>query len=109
MVKKVDRKELFDKFNLSDVYVKYKHLSFTGGNGEKFLGDTKLAVEELLANAMKNGKIESIQEVGVTKMGNAQFEYIINAGKQVGVKGETLIKIILSEDGGMITASPIKK
>ena len=29
-------------------------------------------------------------------------------GKVIGTKGETLIKIVLSEDGGMLSAFPVK-
>ena len=42
-------------------------------------------------------------------MGSQSYEIIIDAGQVVGTKGETLIKVILSEDGGMLTAYPVKK
>jgi len=58
---------------------------------------------------MTNGTIKSITDNGLTKAGNASYEIIIDAGKAVGTKGETLIKIILSEDGGMLSAYPIVK
>jgi len=58
---------------------------------------------------MTNGTIKSITDNGLTKAGNASYEIIIDAGKAVGTKGKTLIKIILSEDGGMLSAYPIVK
>lgn len=44
----------------------------------------------------------------MTSQGKQSFEIIIDTGKTVGTKGETLIKIILSEDGGMLSAYPVK-
>ena len=41
-------------------------------------------------------------------MRNNKFVYIIDAGKQIGTKCETLLKIVLSEDVGMLSAYPIK-
>ena len=45
---------------------------------------------------------------GVSDFGNAKYEYIIDAGKVIGTKGETSIKFVLTSDGGMLTAYPIK-
>ena len=101
-------KEILNKFNTSNAYVKGKHLASSKGNGSKFLGSSKAASEIALKEAIKNGRVLSITEAGITKMGNPQYEYIIDAGKQIGTRGETLIKIILSSDGGMITAYPKK-
>ena len=39
---------------------------------------------------------------------NANYEIIIDAGKTVGTKGENLVKIVISSDGGMLSAYPIK-
>lgn len=41
-------------------------------------------------------------------MGNQKYKIIIDAGKTIGTKGETLIEIILSDDGGMLSSFPIK-
>lgn len=57
---------------------------------------------------MKNGTVKSIGDNGLTKMGQQSYQIIIDAGKIVGTKGETLIKIVLSEDGGMLSAYPVK-
>jgi len=101
-------KKVLDNFNVDDAYVKPKHLSTTKGNGQKFLGDTKVDAESILKDAMKNGTVKSITDNGLTRAGNASYEIIIDAGKPVGTRGETLIKIVLSEDGGMLSAYPIK-
>lgn len=57
---------------------------------------------------MKNGTVKSITDNGITKAGNVSYEIIIDAGKEIGTRGETLVKIVLSEDGGMLSAYPIK-
>ncbi len=36
-------------------------------------------------------------------MGQQSYQIVINAGKEVGAKGGSLIKIVISEDGGMLT------
>nr|WP_255473147.1 T7SS effector LXG polymorphic toxin [Rummeliibacillus sp. SL167] len=97
-----------NNFDINSAYVKPKHLSTSGGNGAKFLGETKEAAEAILKDAMNNGKVQSIADNGLTKMGQQSYQIVINAGKEVGIKGETLIKIVISEDGGMLSAYPVK-
>ncbi|WP_281292955.1 hypothetical protein [Bacillus marasmi] len=41
-------------------------------------------------------------------MEKQSYSVIIDAGKTIGTKGENLIKVVLSEDGGMLSAYPIK-
>ncbi|MCY9796177.1 HINT domain-containing protein, partial [Paenibacillus apiarius] len=97
-----------NNFNIDDAFVKTKHLSTTGGKGAKFLGNTKAEAEAILKDAMKNGKVKEVLDNGFTKHGNQSYEIIIRAGKKVGTRGETSVKIILSEDGGMLSAYPVK-
>jgi hypothetical protein len=101
-------KKALDNFDVNNAYVKPKHLSTTGGNGAKFLGDSKGSAEAILRDAMKNGKITSVADNGLTKSGNSSYEIIIDAGKTIGTKGENLVKIVISSDGGMLSAYPIK-
>jgi hypothetical protein len=93
---------------VDSAYVKPKHLSITDGNGQKFLGNSKAEAEVVLKDTIKNGTVKSVTDNGLTKAGNASYEIIIDAGKEVGTRGETLVKIVLSEDGGMLSAYPIK-
>lgn len=44
---------------------------------------------------------------GLTKAGNASYEIIIDANKVIGTRGETSVKIVLSEYGGMLSAYPV--
>ena len=81
-------KKAFDNFDINNAYVKPKHLSTTGGNGQKFIGASKAEAESILKDALSNGKIVSISDNGLTKAGNASYEIIIDAGKTVGTKGE---------------------
>ncbi len=62
---------------------------------------------------MTKGVVEVIRGAGtavggVARQGNQSYEIIIDAGKEIGTKGEQLIKMILSDDGGMLSAYPIK-
>ncbi len=100
--------ETFNNFDINTAYVKPKHLSTSGGKGAKFLGDTKESSELILREALQNGNIKNVLDNGLTSKGNHSYEIIIDAGKPVGTKGEEFIKIILSEDGGMLSAYPIK-
>lgn len=101
-------KNAFDNFDINNAYVKPKHLSTTGGNGQKFIGASKAEAESVLKDALSNGKIVSISDNGLTKAGNVSYEIVIDAGKKVGTKGESLVKIVISSDGGMLSAYPIK-
>lgn len=101
-------KDVLESFNIDNAYVKPKHLSTTGGSGQKFLGNSKVDAEAILKDAIKNGTVKSVSDNGLTKAGNASYEIIIDTGKTIGTRGETLVKIVLSEDGGMLSAYPIK-
>ncbi len=57
---------------------------------------------------MENRTIVDVLDNGLTRQGNQSYEIIIDAGKEIGTKGEQLIKMILSDDGGMLSAYPIK-
>ena len=98
----------FNNFDINSAYVKPKHLSASGGNGAKFLGETKEIAEVILKDAISKGTVQSIADNGLTKMGQQSYQIVINAGKKIGTKGETLIKIVISEDGGMLSAYPVK-
>ena len=101
-------KKIFENFNVDDAYVKPKHLSTTSGNARQFLGATKVDAEIILKDAMNNGTITSIVDDGVSAMGNQKYKINIETGKTIGTRGESLIEIILSEDGGMLSAFPIQ-
>ena len=62
-----------------------------------------------MKDALSNGKIISISDNGLTKAGNASYEIVIDAGRIVGTRGEKLMKIVISSDGGMLSAYPIKQ
>ncbi|ROR31776.1 hypothetical protein EDD66_101394 [Mobilisporobacter senegalensis] len=101
-------KKVLDNFDIDSAYVKPKHLATSGGNGAKFLGDTKEAAEVILQDAIKNGTIVEILDDGVSALGNKKYSILIDAGKEIGTKGEHFIKIIISDDGGMLSAYPVK-
>lgn len=61
-----------------------------------------------MKDTLSNGKIVSISDNGLTKAGNASYEIVIDAGKTVGTKSENLVKIVISSDGGILSAYPIK-
>jgi hypothetical protein len=102
-------KKVYDNFNVENAYVKPKHLETSGGNGAKFIGGNKPAAEIILKDAMKNGKIVSVIDNGLSSGGNKSYQLTIDAGKVIGTRGETFIRIVLSDDGGMLSAFPVNK
>ena len=104
----IEGKKAFNNFDIDNAYVKPKHLSTTRENGQKFIGASKAEAECILKDALSNGKIVSITDNGLTKSGNVSYEIVIDALKTVGTKGEHLVKIVISSDGGMLSAYPIK-
>ncbi|WP_052520346.1 hypothetical protein [Aneurinibacillus migulanus] len=98
----------FNKFNIDNAYVKPKHLSTSGGKSAKFLGASKSEAETILKDAMRKGNIVEVLDNGLSAQGNQTYVVIINAGEEVGTRGETLIKLVLSDDGGMLSAYPKK-
>lgn len=97
----------FKNFDLANAYVKPKHLS-NSGNGGKFIENTKSGAEETLRSAMRRGVIDQVKDNGMTSQGKQSYEIIIDAGKVVGTRGQERIKIVISEDGGMLSAYPVK-
>ncbi|MDN4619635.1 RHS repeat-associated core domain-containing protein [Paenibacillus sp. PsM32] len=97
----------FKNFDLANAYVKPKHLS-NSGNGGKFIETTKREAEETLRKAMRRGVIDQVKDNGLTSQGKQSYEIIIDAGKVVGTKGQERIKIVISEDGGMLSAYPVR-
>ena len=100
--------QVFDNFDIDTAYVKPKHLSTTSGNGRKFLGATKYEAETILKDAMRTGAVTTITNNGLTMVGNQSYQIVIDAGKTIGTRGEHLIQIVLSSDGGMLSAYPIQ-
>lgn len=72
------------------------------------VGDTKAEAEAILKETMRNGNIRNVIDNGLTRQGNQSYEIIINADRVVGTRGETSIKVIISEDGAMLSANPVK-
>jgi hypothetical protein len=99
--------QVYNNFDVDNAYVKPKHLASTGGNGSKFAANTKSQAEAILKNTMRNGKMLSASYDGITQMGNTKYVYLLEAGKVVGTKGETLVQIVLSDDLFMLTAYPV--
>ncbi len=60
-----------------------------------------------MQKAIKDGTVKSISDNGLTKKGQQSYEIIIDAGQKVGTKGQQLIKIVISDDGGMLSAYPV--
>lgn len=55
----------------------------------------------------KKGDVKGILDNGLTGQGQQSYSIFLDAGKPVGTKGENLIKVVLSEDGGMLSAYPV--
>jgi RHS repeat-associated protein len=98
-----------EKLNIDDVYVKTKHLSSTAGHGAKFSATTRVEAERELKSALKKKIIKAINYDGISARGNQKYSVYLDAGKTIGTSGESTIKIVISDDGGLLSAYPVKK
>lgn len=98
--------KIFNEFNIENAYVKNKHLATALGKYNKFIAETKEEAEILLRNILKNGKIVQIQDNGLTKLNKQSYRIFIESDIVIGLKEETKVRIVLSEDGTMISAFP---
>ena len=54
------------------------------------------------------GTLAGIEDEVKVEEGNASYIILIDVGKEIGTKGETNLKIVLSSDGAMLSAYPLK-
>ncbi len=88
--------------NIGDWAVKAKHLPSTGGNWAKFERgvDPRKTVQE----ALRSNRAIFRPNAAVTDT----FRVETNLGRTIGTRGETRVRVVVTEAGRVITAFPIK-
>ncbi|NKY39882.1 ALF repeat-containing protein, partial [Cellulomonas septica] len=89
--------------NPAAIFIKDKHLSTSAGTWGKFDSTDIPEVQGWVADALKSD--------GAVFMPNGladTFKVEVDAGRVVGTKGETWLRIIVTDDGRVINAFPIK-
>lgn len=86
----------------ASIFIKNKHLASAGGNQAKFRTDDISQVQEWVAAGLrKEGVVFRENSLDDT------FQAIVPAGDIVGTKGQTNIRVIVSNDGRVINAFPV--
>jgi hypothetical protein len=86
---------------IDDFHVPLKHLPSAGGNWAKFANDVdaKAAVSDALKSLNATFRPNGAD--------SGSFVVVTDLGKQVGEKGETSVKVVVTYSGKIITAYPV--
>ncbi|MHB8289713.1 MAG: DUF6531 domain-containing protein [Acidimicrobiales bacterium] len=89
--------------NAGDWTVSAKHLAGSGGNWAKFAAGTD-------PNALAAQALRSTDALFLPNSGGAADSFIVknDLGQVIGTQGQTWLKVIVSNDGQIITAYPVK-
>lgn len=94
--------------NIKDFTVKDKHLKdSTAKRARKFNVSTPEEANNIVQDAIENGKPYSVVDNGVGTEGQNSYSAIIDAGKIIGTKGETHVKIVYDDLGNVWTTYPV--
>jgi hypothetical protein len=89
--------------NVGDFTVSAKHLPGAGGRWNKWAEGVD--INGTIANALRSDSATFLPNAG-----GAADSFIVrtNAGSVIGTKGQTYVKAVISNDGRIITAYPVK-
>ncbi|EGO62227.1 hemagglutinin repeat-containing protein, partial [Acetonema longum] len=105
-----------NKINIYDFTIKSKHLETINNNTSgwnKFkvgtVDEATALVNSIIKGAQNNRNlIKNVSENPVGSQGQQSFQVLIDAGKVIGTKGETAIRIVYDELGNIWTVFPDK-
>ncbi|WP_314062470.1 pre-toxin TG domain-containing protein [uncultured Vagococcus sp.] len=96
--------------NINSFEIKNKHLnSSTAKRARKFNVSTAKEANAIVKDALMNGEVLEILPNGIGSQGQTSFSTIIDAGKVIGTKGETHIKIVYDTLNNIWTTYPVVK
>lgn len=84
------------------IFIKNKHLSAAGGNQARFTSDNVGEVQGWVAQGLRSDGVQFLPN-GL----DGTFRAIVPAGQVVGTRGQTFIRVIVSDDGRVINAFPV--
>ena len=98
----------YKEANIQNFTIKDKHLNGSKAKrARKFNVSTPEEANLIVQDAMKNGKLYSVTENGMGLQGQNSYFAIIDAGKIIGTKGETFIKLVFDDFNNVWTTYPI--
>lgn len=102
-----------DNIDISNFVIKSKHLDIANNTStwNKFnvssVEDANTLVNSILKNAKQNNNlIKSVVDNGACSAGQQSFKVWIDAGKEIGTKGETALRVVYDELGNIWTVFP---
>ena len=98
----------YKEANIQNFTIKDKHLNGSKAKrARKFNVSTPEEANLIVQDAIKNGKLYSVTENGMGLQGQNSYFAIIDAGKIIGTKGETFIKLVFDDFNNVWTTYPI--
>lgn len=97
---------ILNNANFESFFVKAKHLITDNGTWSHFNVDTANEAKNIILDAVQNGTIRAIIDNGFGSQGQSSYGIYIDAGRVIGDKGQTVIKIIVDSLGNIWSAYP---
>ena len=89
-----------------DIFIKNKHLAGAPGNQAKFDTDDISEAQSWVAEGLKSGNSHTMPNPSHP---NDTFRVVSDLGREVGTKGQTRIRSVVSMDGRVINAFPVNR
>lgn len=86
----------------ASIFIKNKHLATAGGNHAKFASTDIGEVQGWVAQGLRSDGVQFLPN-----QLDGTFRAIVPAGQVVGTKGQTSIRVIVTNDGRVINAFPV--
>ena len=86
----------------ASIFIKNKHLASAGGNHAKFASENIGEIQGWVAQGLRSDGVQFLPN-GV----DGTFRAIVPAGRVVGTRGQTNIRVIVTADGRVINAFPV--
>jgi hypothetical protein len=89
--------------NPSSIFIKNKHLASSNIRGGRFATDDVRQAQSVVAEALRSKDAMFLQN-----QSDGTFRVVADLGRTVGVRGETRIRAVVTNDGRVINAFPVK-
>jgi hypothetical protein len=86
----------------ASIFIKNKHLASAGGNHAKFASESISEVQGWVAQGLRSDGVQFLPN-----QVDGTFRAIVPAGQVVGTRGQTFIRVIVTDDGRVINAFPV--
>ena len=89
---------------ISEFTVKAKHLAGAFGTYSKFKTDSLMQVQTWVQNALQSSKALFMPDPKYAD----RIQIFVDMGREIGTRGQHIIKIVIDEAGKIITAYPVR-